>query len=89
MHEFSLIADVLRKITFVAQEHGAAKVTRATLNLGALCHLSAAHLRAHFTQAACGTVAEGADLQINTLTDIHDPHAQEITLESIEVQDDT
>ena len=86
MHELSLIADLMRKITTVAREHGAVRVTSATIKLGALCHLSAAHLRAHFAHAAGGTVAEGAHLQIEVLTDVHDPQAQEIVLESVEVQ---
>jgi hydrogenase nickel incorporation protein HypA/HybF len=86
MHELSLVSSLIRKITAIANEEGAAKVIGVTITLGALCHLSAPHLREHFTHAARGTVAEGAHLEITTLTDVHDPRAQEIVLESVEVQ---
>jgi hydrogenase nickel incorporation protein HypA/HybF len=86
MHELSLVADLMRKMIAIASEEGAAKVIGATIKLGALCHLSAAHLCEHFARAARGTVAEGAQLEIKILTDVHDPHAQEIVLESVEVQ---
>ncbi|NOT53496.1 MAG: hydrogenase maturation nickel metallochaperone HypA [Deltaproteobacteria bacterium] len=86
MHELSFMADLMRKIIAIANEEGAEKVIGVTITLGALCHLSAAHLREHFVHAARGTVAEGARLTITTLTDAQDPRAQEIVLESVEVQ---
>lgn len=86
MHELSLIADLMRKVIAIAHAEGAAKVLRATITLGALCHLSAPHLRDHFAHVARGTIAEGAQLEITLLTDVHDPRAQEIVLERVEVQ---
>jgi hydrogenase nickel incorporation protein HypA/HybF len=86
MHELSLIADLMRKIASIAQEQGAEKVIYVKVKLGALCHLSVAHLREHFAHAARGTVAEGALLEIEELTDMIDPHAQEILLDSVEVE---
>jgi hydrogenase nickel incorporation protein HypA/HybF len=44
-------------------------------------------LREHFARAAQGTVAEGARLNLEVLTNVTDPHAQEILLESVEVMD--
>ncbi|MGE0681963.1 MAG: hydrogenase/urease maturation nickel metallochaperone HypA [Candidatus Binatia bacterium] len=87
MHELSLLADLLRKIESVARREQADAVTRVTVRVGALCHLSPSHLREHFARAAQGTVAGGARLEIETLTDVTDPHAQEILLESVEVVD--
>lgn len=87
MHELSLLANLLRKIETVAQREQAPAVTRVSVRIGALCHLSPAHLREHFARAAQGTVAEGASLHIKVVTDVTDPHAQEIVLESVEVID--
>jgi hydrogenase nickel incorporation protein HypA/HybF len=85
MHELSLLADLLRKIESVALREQVSAVTRVTVRVGALCHLSPAHLREHFARAAQGTIAEGARLDIEVLTDVTDPRAQEIMLESVEV----
>jgi hydrogenase nickel incorporation protein HypA/HybF len=87
MHELSLLADLLRKIESVARREQANAVTRVTVRVGALCHLSPSHLREHFARAAQGTVAEGARLNLEVLTNVTDPHAQEILLESVEVMD--
>ncbi len=35
--------------------------------------------------ASLGTIAENASLNINVLTDLNDPHPQEIVLESVEI----
>jgi hydrogenase nickel incorporation protein HypA/HybF len=87
MHELSLLADLLRKIESVARREQANVVTRVAVRIGALCHLSSSHLREHFARAAQGTVAAGAHLDITVLTDVADPHAQELVLESVEVTD--
>ena len=85
MHELSLLADLLRKIETVARQEHTGAVTRVTVRVGALCHLSPGHLREHFGRAVQGTIAEGARLNIEELVDVTDPHAQEIILESIEM----
>ena len=83
MHEQSLITDLVGKITLLAsQEDGA--VVAAKLRLGALAHISADHLREHFEHELAGTDLEGLQLDIEQLTDIHHPDAQEIILESLE-----
>ena len=85
MHEFSLLKDLLGKIKTVAKENGSDKVIGIKVKLGALAHISPAHFREHFDHAVIGTVAEGARLDIETLQDERDPHAQEIILDSVEV----
>lgn len=87
MHEFSLINDLMRKITSVALEQRTRKVVGLTVKLGALSHISPDHFREHFIHASRGTVAEGARLHIEVLTDVTDPQSQEVLLESIEVAD--
>jgi hydrogenase nickel incorporation protein HypA/HybF len=87
MHEFSLIADLFRKIESIAREGGSNRVTSVSVRLGALSHISPAHFREHFGQAARGTLAEGARLEIDVSTDTGDPHAQDILLESVDLAD--
>lgn len=86
MHEASLMADLIRKITTLADAQQAYKVTGVHLTLGALSHLSPEHLREHFQYVARGTVAEEARLDIEAHTDITDPLAQDIRLDSIDVE---
>ncbi len=88
MHEHSLIADLMRKIETLARDHGAGKVSRIRVVLGALSHISPGHFRDHFEEAARGTRAEGAALDIQQNADVHDPHAQDILLESVDVEED-
>jgi hydrogenase nickel incorporation protein HypA/HybF len=87
MHEFSLIADLMRKIEAVASEQGARKVRSVKVKLGALAHISSDHFREHFVHAARGTIAEGARLDVEVSSDENDPHAQEILLDSVTVED--
>jgi hydrogenase nickel incorporation protein HypA/HybF len=86
MHELSLLADLLRKIDRIAREQRAAKVTVVKVRLGALAHISPEHLREHFDFAVRNTVAGGARLDVEVMTDIADPAAQDILLDSLEVE---
>jgi hydrogenase nickel incorporation protein HypA/HybF len=88
MHEFSLITDLMRKITAIACEQGASRVSGVKVKLGALAHISAEHFREHFQQAALGTAAEGARLDIDVSTDESDPYAQDILLKNVDVEDE-
>ena len=85
MHELTLLKDLFSKIEAIAEENKSDKILGVTVKLGALSHISPDHFRGHFDQAAVGTVAEGAALTILEMTDMSDPHAQEIILESVEV----
>ena len=87
MHEFSLITDLIRKITSIARKQHARKVIGVTVKLGALSHISPEHFQEHFVYASHGTLAEGALLTIVVMTNATDPQSQEILLESIEVAD--
>lgn len=86
MHEFSLIHDLMRKIESIAREHGGRRIVSVKVRLGALSHISPGHFREHFVQAAAGTVAAGARLDIEQHKDEADPRAQDILLESVEVE---
>lgn len=87
MHEASLMRNLIRKITMVAQAQGAERVTGVRVRLGALSHMSPQHFREHFTHGARGTMAEGARLEIEIMTAADDPLAQKVILDSIEVED--
>ncbi len=86
MHEFSLVTHLIRKVSSLALEQGATRVSGLTVRLGALSHISSDHFREHFNHASQGTIAEGAQLTINVLRDETDPMAQEVVLEGIEVE---
>jgi hydrogenase nickel incorporation protein HypA/HybF len=86
MHEASLIRGLIRRVEAVVSEQGGGKVLGLTVRVGALSHLSPGHLREHFVQGARGTLAEGARLHIEVLTDVADPRACEVLLESVELE---
>lgn len=86
MHELTLLADLMKKIDSVVREQQAERATKVTVRLGALAHISAGHFREHFDQSKVGTVAENAELEVITETDETDPNAQEILLDSLEVE---
>jgi len=85
MHEFSLIRDLIQKITTIAREQNAGKVTGVTIGIGALSHISPEHFREHFIHATRGTVADGARLNIEVVNDNNDPAVQEVLLKNIEM----
>jgi hydrogenase nickel incorporation protein HypA/HybF len=86
MHEASLMTSLMRQIQAVAREQGALRVTSVQVRLGALSHLSAEHFRHHFEQASRGAVSEGARLEIRESNDLSDPAAQDILLESVDLE---
>jgi hydrogenase nickel incorporation protein HypA/HybF len=86
VHEWSLLADLMRQLQRIAQEQQPGRITSVTLRLGALAHISPERLGAHFAQAARGTALEGLRLQIEILTDVCDPQAQAIVLDSVRVE---
>ncbi|WP_018950896.1 MULTISPECIES: hydrogenase maturation nickel metallochaperone HypA [unclassified Thioalkalivibrio] len=85
MHEFSLMADLMRKIEQVAVDNNAERVTRVRVWLGALSHITPEHFREHFEDGTRGTVAEGAELEVETSDDETHPEAQQILLRSLDV----
>lgn len=85
MHEHSLMADLLRKIEQVATDNNAERVTRVRVWLGALSHITPEHFREHFEDGTRGTVAEGAELEVETSDDATHPEAQRILLRNLDV----
>lgn len=86
MHEASLIAGLMKRIDEIARAEGAKRVVGVSVWLGALSHMSKAHFAEHFDRAAAGTVAEGARLDVTVSADIGHKNAQDLMLNSVEVE---
>jgi hydrogenase nickel incorporation protein HypA/HybF len=87
VHEASLMKNLMGKVERLAREQGGTRVTCLRVKLGALSHFSPDHFREHFEQVSRGTVAEGASLEIESGTDISDPHAQDVMLDSADIEE--
>jgi hydrogenase nickel incorporation protein HypA/HybF len=87
MHERALLADVIRKVESVAAREGAGRVVRLDVRLGALSHFTPEHFREHFADVSRGTIAEGAEVDAIVDDDVAGDHAQDVILESVEVED--
>lgn len=85
MHESSLMKDLLRKIVEIADENGSDLIASVTVRLGALSQISPEHFREHFDHAVSGTIVESAELRVEISTDLTDPQAQKVVLESVEL----
>jgi hydrogenase nickel incorporation protein HypA/HybF len=87
MHERALMRDVIGCIVQVAETEGAGGVTKVSVRLGALSHFTPDHFREHYVDAARGTPAEGAIVEATLDEDITAPDAQDVVVESIELED--
>jgi hydrogenase nickel incorporation protein HypA/HybF len=87
MHETALVRDVVHRVEDLARSTGARRVTGAKVWLGALSHLSAEHFREHFTIEARHTLAAGAVLEIEVSDDPDHPDAQQVRLESVDLDE--
>ena len=86
MHEASLMTNLMRQICEVAAAEQASRVVGIKVWCGALSHMSPDHFAEHFAQAAAGTLAEGAALDVTVSDDLTDLRAQDIVLESVDVE---
>ena len=87
MHEASLTNDLVHKVEEIASLEDAQRVVRIAVWLGALSHMSPAHFQEHFSASSAGTIAQGAELAIETSDDITHPEAQSVLLKRIETED--
>lgn len=87
MHEASMMVNLMRKIEEVARESGANEVVGVRVKLGALSHFTHEHFIEHFVISSRGTIAEGAVVSTDLSTNIEDPLAHDVILESIEVRE--
>jgi hydrogenase nickel incorporation protein HypA/HybF len=66
MHELSVCLALIKQVERIAEEHGARRVERIVLQIGPLSGIEPGLLRHAYPLAATGTVAEGAELEIET-----------------------
>lgn len=64
MHELALAEGMLELVVRTARDHGAARVTRVWLEIGALSHVAPEALAFCFDAVTRGSLAEGATLEI-------------------------
>jgi len=64
MHELSVCQSLLEQVERVAADHGAERVERIRVRIGPLSGVEADLLRSAYPLAAAGTIAEGAELDI-------------------------
>lgn len=86
MHEQSLIDALVRQLEQVAATEDATKVSAVRVWCGALSHFTPEHFREHFERATAGTVAEGAEVEVELSDDVTHPDASGVRLESVEVE---
>lgn len=86
MHEASLMRGLMKQVDEVARNENARRVVAVSVWLGALSHMTEEHFGEHFRQAAAGTMAEGARLEVFLSEDATHARAQDVLLESIEVE---
>ena len=67
MHELSVCQSMLTQVTAIARQHAATGVSRITLRIGPLSGVESRLLQDAFPLARAGTVAERAELNIETL----------------------
>lgn len=83
MHEEALLKDLHRKLAELAAEHPGERITRVTLSVGALSHLTDHGVRSRWAETVRDTGAEDARLELRQRNDPSDPLALGIVLESI------
>lgn len=66
MHELSVCLSLMQQVEGIARERDAVKVVRITLNIGPLSGVEPDLLRHAYPVAAAGTVAEDAELIMET-----------------------
>jgi len=86
LHEEALLQDLRHKIEELARAHGAGRIGRVSLWVGALSHVTEAHLRKEWPRVVRGTAAEGAVLEVESSTDPEDPRAQGVVLASLSLE---
>jgi hydrogenase nickel incorporation protein HypA/HybF len=86
MHERALLADLVREIESVTARERADRVVAVKVRIGPMSHMTPDHFVEHFVDATRDTVAEGARCDVEEI-DEHDPLAQSIVLESIDLSD--
>lgn len=85
MHETALMTDLVARIRAIAEAENAARVVSVSVRVGALSHFTRATFVTHFREAARGSPAAAAMLNVTVSTDTTDPRAGDVVLTAVEV----
>jgi hydrogenase nickel incorporation protein HypA/HybF len=77
---------LIGRLESLARQENATHIKRVRVWVGALSHFSAEHFSEHFAQASRGTPAENSELEIEVSEDLSHPRAQDVVLESFDVE---
>jgi Zn finger protein HypA/HybF involved in hydrogenase expression len=86
MHESTMLSQLIGKIADAARRHGASRVKRVKMHLGALVPISVEHLQEHFAQAAVGSLAADAVLDVEVGEDPSAADALSIIMTDLELE---
>ncbi len=81
------IKGLVGQLESIAIKENANKITSISVKLGALSRCTPEFFEQKFVQDSEGTIAEGARLIINEMSDTKAPDAQEIIFESIDIEE--
>ncbi|EQD63551.1 hypothetical protein B1B_06989 [mine drainage metagenome] len=87
MHEEALFRDLRRKLEEIAREEHAAQISRVSVWVGALSHVSEEILRSRWPTTVEGTAARSSRLEVQLSTDVNDPRATRIVLTQLDITD--
>jgi hydrogenase nickel incorporation protein HypA/HybF len=79
MHEYKLVADALKDVLKTAEENNAKKVSAVRFKVGENCHVRLENIEFLFRQAARGSIAENAKIEISLV------QGEDLLLSSIQV----
>ena len=79
MHEFKLVSDVFKSVLKTAEKNQAKKVTLVRFQVGENCDARPENIEFLFRQAARGSIADKAEVEITTIP------GDELILSSIQV----
>jgi hydrogenase nickel incorporation protein HypA/HybF len=86
MHETGIVRDLIKRVEQVVCANDGTRAKVVYVRLGALSNISPEHLREHFDEETAGTSVAGAALVVAQSTDTGALGAQDVMLESVEVE---
>lgn len=87
MHEAQLFQDLHRKLEEIARSEAPAEISRVSIWVGALCHVSEATLRSHWAAIVEGSGAKNAALEVMVSSDVSDPRARDLIVTHVALID--
>ncbi len=85
MHEYHIVESVIKQAAAAAEEREASRITRIRLAVGEMSGLEESSIRLYFEEISKGTLAEGAELVVNSAKDGTEG-ARGLYIEDIEIE---